>query len=87
MAPEPYQPISCDFHDVLESLAVQARPAAVVYLDEDGTRHTVSEVIADLFGRDGVEYVRLGTGETIRLDRLVTVNGVRLGDFHDTDGG
>lgn len=81
MPSEPYQPISCEFHDVLESLATKARPAAVVYLGDDGTRHEVSAVIADLFGRDGVEFMQLDSGETVRLDRIVTVDGVRLSDF------
>ena len=81
MPSEPYQPISCEFHDVLESLATTAHRAPVVYVGDDGARHEVSAVITDLFGRDGVEFMVLDSGETVRLDRLVTVDGVRLADF------
>jgi len=87
MPSEPYQPISCEFHDVLESLATRSRRAPVVYLGEDGAQREVSAVITDLFGRDGVEFMALDNGETIRLDRLVTVDGVRLADFQDDGGG
>ncbi|MET0350983.1 MAG: hypothetical protein ABW067_14425 [Rhizobacter sp.] len=87
MPTEPYQPISCEFHDVLESLATRSRRAVVVYLGEDGTPREVSAVITDLFGRDGVEFMTLDSGETVRLDRIVTVDGVRLADFQgDTEG-
>ena len=87
MPSEPYQPISCEFHDVLESLATKARRAPVVYLGDDGTPHEVSAVIADLFGRDGIEYMTLDSGESIRLDRIVMVDGVRLVDFQGDAGG
>jgi Rho-binding antiterminator len=83
MPSEPYQPISCEFHDVLESLATKARRAPVVYVGDDGALHEVSAVITDLFGRDGVEFMVLDSGETVRLDRIVTVDGVRLADFQD----
>jgi len=76
-----YRPISCEFHDVLESLATRRRRAVVVYRTDDGTTRQTEATLADLFGRGGIEYVTLDSGEEIRLDRLVSVDGVRLADF------
>jgi Rho-binding antiterminator len=76
-----YRPISCEFHDVLESLATTRKPAQVEYRDADGALRRSKAVLNDVCGREGVEYVALSSGETVRLDRLVAVDGARLSDF------
>lgn len=77
-----YRPISCEFHDVLESLATTRKPARVEYRDADGAlRCSGAVVLKDVYGRDGVEYLTLSSGETLRLDQLVAVNGAKLADF------
>ena len=37
--------------------------------------------IVDIDGRNGAEYMTLETGESVRLDRIVSVDGVRLATF------
>jgi Rho-binding antiterminator len=76
-----YQPISCEFHDVLEALATTRKVADVEYRDADGALRKCSAVIRDVYGRGGAEYLALSTGETLRLDEIVAVNGARLADF------
>lgn len=76
-----YQPISCEFHDVLESLATTRQAAEVEYRDTDGSLRNVRAVIRDVYVRDHAEYLVLSSGETLRLDRLVAVNGAKLADF------
>jgi Rho-binding antiterminator len=76
-----YEPISCEFHDVLESLATTRQHAEVEYRDADGTLRKLSAVIQDVYARDRAEYLALSSGETLRLDQLVSVNGARLEDF------
>jgi len=71
-----YHPISCDFHDLLEALATSRQLAQIRFLDGGGTLQLRDAAITDVFSRDGAEYLVISTGETLRLDQLVTVNGL-----------
>ncbi|WP_457095509.1 hypothetical protein [Lysobacter sp. P5_B9] len=79
-----YHPINCEFHDLLEDLATLRRSAKIRFLDESNVTHHRDAVITDVFARDGAEYASLSTGETLRLDRLVEVNGARLADHGES---
>jgi Rho-binding antiterminator len=76
-----YQPVSCEFHDVLESLATARTHSAIEYRDADGALRKTAAVIQDVYARDGAEYVALDSGQILRLDMLVAVGGARLSDF------
>ncbi|MFA9219095.1 MAG: hypothetical protein ACEQSK_18585 [Sphingomonadaceae bacterium] len=76
MSEQNYQPISCELHDVLEAAATLRKRVAVMALDADGARTTREARITDIFGKNGIEYVVLDSGETIRLDALAEVDGV-----------
>lgn len=79
----PYRPVSCDFHDVLEATATRRTRATIEFRDPDGGLMRVSARIADFTTRGDGEYVVLASGDEIRLDRVVSVDGVRLADFPD----
>ena len=74
-----YQPIACEYHDRLESWAVRRQPVEVVWTEGD-TKRTETAVIADVFARDGADWIRLATGDVLRADALVSVNGLPLPD-------
>jgi len=74
-----YTPIACEFHDRLESWAVRRQPVDVIWTEGDTERRETA-VIADVFARDGADWVRLGTGDVFRADVLVSVNGIVLPD-------
>jgi Rho-binding antiterminator len=76
-----YIPINCEFHDRLEDLATLRKPAVIHYLDENQATQQVEAVIKDVFSREGEEFIALNTGDLIRLDRLIEVDGVRLDTF------
>ena len=78
--PTSYEPISCDFHDRLEVHATTRKPTQISFHDADGTVKVVSAVITDVFARAGADYLTLSTGETLRLDQLIEVDGVKLKD-------
>lgn len=80
-APAEYIPVSCEFHDRLEDLATLRKQAGVSYVDENGAPQQRSAVIKDVFAREGADYLTLSSGETVRLDRLVEVDGYKLADF------
>jgi Rho-binding antiterminator len=72
-----YQPIDCDFHDLLETLATTRRRAVLEYRDDDGAPQRRDAVVVDVFARDGAEYLVLDDGLRLRLDRLLAVNGLQ----------
>lgn len=76
-----YSPISCEFHDRLEDLATVRRPTPIHYRDADGARQQRTATIIDVYSRAGAEYLTLQTGETLRLDQLVEVDGEKLADY------
>lgn len=78
--PSKYRPISCDFHDLLEALATTHKLAEISFLDGEGAVQRRSAAIADVFARDGSEYLSISTGETLRLDQLLAVDDAKLAD-------
>jgi len=75
---EDYKPISCDFHDELETLAVRRRKCEITYRDISGNPVTVEDWIEDIYTKDKEEFLKLKSGLVIRLDRLIEVDGKRL---------
>lgn len=76
-----YHPISCAFHDHLEDHATTRKPVRIRAYDEERAVREHSAVITDVFARHGAEYLALSTGATLRLDRLIEVDGALLADF------
>lgn len=76
-----YTPINCEFHDVLEALATTRKPAAIRFLDESGAAHLRTATVVDLYARNGVEYLSLSSGETVRLDRILEADGEILANY------
>jgi len=76
-----YNPISCDFHDILEAAATTRKPVHVRFLDEEGSLQHRSASIVDIFSREGAEYLSISTGETMRLDRVIAVDHSKQVDY------
>lgn len=74
--PSPYTPVGCGFYDMLEAAAVTRAGTEVRYLAADGTEALYSGRVVDVFSRGVEEFVLLEGDLLIRLDRLVSVNGV-----------
>jgi Rho-binding antiterminator len=79
--PSNYQPISCEFHDLLEVHATRRKPARIALLDADGAEQLRNAVITDVYAKAGADYLAMSTGETLRLDQLIEVDGARLADY------
>ena len=78
--PLPYKPISCEFHDLLESLATTHKRAQIVFRNKAGQVERREAAIADLHARDGEEFVVFDSGDTLRLDQLLEIDGEKLAD-------
>jgi Rho-binding antiterminator len=76
----PYRPIACSLHDELLSAATLRAVRAIHYTDDQGVSHQAETTIDDVFTRGTEEFALLGTGETVRLDRLTRVQRTGIGD-------
>lgn len=78
MSKQPYRPISCAFYDELEALATLRKPALIRYYR---TPEYIDEIIGEIVDfqiRNKAEYLLLASGQSIRLDELIEVDGKRL---------
>ena len=74
IAMTPYTPIDCGFYDILEANAVRRRTIEIVYVTGNGEQR-ITDRIVDLQAREHGEFMLLASGQEIRLDALVTVDG------------
>lgn len=81
MSTKPYRPISCDFHSELELLALRRSPVEITYHNDDGSPTTITAQIVDLYTRNSEEFLLLPDGREIRLDQLVSVDGLKLAGY------
>lgn len=72
-----YQSISCSYYDQLEAYATQKTRCSIVW-KVNGIEQSVDGVIVDLFAHNGAEFLKLDSGTVIRLDHIVSVNGIVL---------
>jgi len=73
-----YQPISCNFYDELELLAIRKKECEIIYRDGTGTPQSTTTRIVDFKIEEKVEYMILENGAKIRLDYLISVDGIKL---------
>ncbi len=71
-----YKPIDCSLHDQLEVFAIQNKEISIEYNDLGSVVKLDAAVIETTISRDKEEYLKLVTGEVIRLDRLLLVDGL-----------
>lgn len=75
-----YKPIDCDYYDRLEAWATVGTTCALLFIGDDGQENQVDSRIPDFKIDDGVEYLIGEDDLQIRLDRLISVNGIPLKD-------
>jgi Rho-binding antiterminator len=73
-----YQPISCAFYDELELRALRRLRCEIIYQRPGEAVVTLTTVIQDFQIRDKAEFMIVADGPDIRLDWLVSVDGIRL---------
>jgi Rho-binding antiterminator len=73
-----YQPLNCEFHDIIEVCATLRKPVRLFINHTDETQSTLHTVITDVFAQDGAEYLKTQCGELVSLDSLLAIDG------HDT---
>ena len=77
-----YKPISCDYYDILLDFATKKQEVSIVLTSEEGNDPMeFSDIIIDVFTKKGEEFMNLKSGNTYRLDRIISVNGIELNGF------
>ena len=77
---ETYKPINCNYYDILEATAVKRKVVTIVFRTNE-TIETTETKILDLFTKNKEEFMVLENNLTIRLDRLISVDGEILEGF------
>jgi len=73
-----YQPISCYFYDLLIEFATKKETVEVTYLMDNTPQNILDVSILDVFTQKGEEFMKLSSGQLIRLDHLISVNDHKL---------
>jgi Rho-binding antiterminator len=74
-APE-YQPIACSFYDIIVEHASRKAYCRIRYYTELRELMTVNAVIRDVFTRHKEEFMTLASGETVRLDNIISIDNI-----------
>ena len=81
MAEEPYEPVTCDYHDELEAAAMHKQQVELEF-DLEGISRREKGTIADVYTADGAEYVKFVAAEgavDVRLDHIISMSGAGIG--------
>ncbi len=76
-----YQPINCHFYDELELLAVRQKNCLIQYQNDAEKIVEKMDIIMDFRIIEQAEFMILKSGDKIRLDKLVSVDGKVLKGF------
>ena len=75
MSEERYEPVSCDYHDQLEEAAMHRKRVELEF-DLEGVTQKEKGTIADVYSRDGAEFVKFQSPDgqiDIRLDHIISL--------------
>lgn len=76
-----YEPISCDFYDELEIIAMRQTVAKIDYKDKKGKETVIFKKIKTIQARAGEEFLVLEDNSEIRLDQLIAVDDKPLKNY------
>ncbi|QNF33481.1 hypothetical protein HUW51_12395 [Adhaeribacter swui] len=78
-----YNPIAEAFREELRHYITQKKYVSIQYFSDIREYLSVKAVVKDLFTQASAEYILLNTGEGIRLDRIIRVEGKPAPGFED----
>jgi Rho-binding antiterminator len=71
-----YKPIACGLYDELELRTLRKQIAKLVYKNDNNEKEIIECVIADLFSKDKVEFLKTIDGKIIRLDDILELDNI-----------
>lgn len=73
-----YEPIDCNFYDLLEAAATLKKECIIDFFNAKFQEQQILSRIKNLFTENKEEYMELENGTLIRLDKIIAVNGKKL---------
>lgn len=73
-----YQPISCNFYDILEESATLRKRSIIHFYNTNWQEEQIVSRIINLFTKEKEEFMELENDKIIRLDHLISVDGKLL---------
>jgi Rho-binding antiterminator len=78
----PYKPISCQFHDLIEHFATLKQRVKIAFVDGENVIQETDDIIKNWVNNgDGEFLVLTGYQEAIRLDRIISIDNNILSQF------
>jgi Rho-binding antiterminator len=90
MLAEKYIPVACSFYDELERLATIRKKVSIIYKNDDASEELQDVLIFDFKTTTDGEYLFAKADNEqyrIRLDQIITVDGIHLSDYKDQSCG
>ncbi|MEP7128216.1 MAG: GNAT family N-acetyltransferase [Chitinophagales bacterium] len=73
-----YSSIDCNYYDELEAMATLKKAVEIIYRNDIGVQIRTTEVIKTFITKNKEEFLQLENNLTIRLDKLISVDGQML---------
>ncbi len=73
-----YEPIDCNFYDLLEAAATLKKECIIDFFNAEFREQQILSRIKNLFTENKEEYMELENDTLIRLDKIIAVNGKKL---------
>lgn len=70
-----YKTVSCQFYDELEALTVKKIKSTIFYMDNENEK-SIEDIIVDFKTKNKEEFLILGDGTQIRLDKIIKINEI-----------
>ncbi|MDQ4139305.1 MAG: hypothetical protein M3142_02155 [Bacteroidota bacterium] len=80
---EVYQPVDTTFREELLTYAENRKYVSIQYFTDIREYMSTRAVIKEIHSENGEEFLLLNTGEEIRLDRVIRVEGKPAPGFED----
>lgn len=69
-----YKAVACHFYDELESAAVKRKVNTIIFINKQGNKETIKDLIVDFKTFEKQEFAILKSGLKIRLDKIINFN-------------
>ena len=76
-----YKPIDCNFHDLILDRATKKVIVDLEYNFSNGIQKKETK-FKDVYTKSGEEFLLIEEGEIIRLDQILSVDGIKLQGFN-----
>jgi len=71
-----YTPIACALYDELELRALRKKIIKLTFQNDKNDNEIIECIIADLFSKDKIEFLKTNDGRIIRLDDVLELDGI-----------